>query len=74
MAKISGSELRYRMTTLAMDVVGRDAAGFDPDAMSSTDVSRLQMNYLMSPILRFGGGTNEVQRSIIASRHLGMAR
>ena len=44
MAKISGSELRYRMTTLAMDVVGRDAAGFDPDAMSSTDLSRLQID------------------------------
>ena len=74
MAKISGSELRYRMTTLAMDVVGRDAAAFDPEGMASTDVSRLQTNYLSSPILRFGGGTNEVQRSIIASRHLGMAR
>jgi alkylation response protein AidB-like acyl-CoA dehydrogenase len=28
----------------------------------------------MSPMLRFGGGTNEVQRSIIAMRHLGMPR
>ena len=74
MTKISGSELRYRMSTLAMDVVGRDAAVVNPDGMSATDVTRLQSNFLASPILRFGGGTNEVQRSIIASRHLGMAR
>ena len=35
---------------------------------------RQQTWYLGSTFLRFGGGANELQRSIIASRHLGMAR
>ena len=73
MAKISGSELRYRMTTLLMDLLGR-AGGLDRDDPRSVEEGHIQNNYLASPILRFGGGTNEVQRSIIATRHLGMTR
>ncbi len=73
MAKISGSELRYRITTLAMDIAGR-AGGLARDDARSIEGGLIQNNYLASPILRFGGGTNEVQRSIIATRHLGMTR
>ena len=71
MAKISGSELRYRMTTLLMDILGRVGGLEEGDELA---VAQVQGNYLASPILRFGGGTNEVQRSIIAARHLGMTR
>jgi len=73
MAKISGSELRYRMSTLLMDILGRRGGLARDDARSIED-AHVQGNYLASPILRFGGGTNEVQRSIIATRHLGMTR
>ena len=73
MAKISGSELRYRMTTLGMDILGR-AGGLARDDTDAVENGHIQNNYLASPILRFGGGTNEVQRSIIATRHLGMTR
>ncbi len=73
MAKISGSELRYRMSTLAMDILGR-AGGLARQDGAAVEGGHIQNNYLASPILRFGGGTNEVQRSIIATRHLGMTR
>lgn len=73
MAKISGSELRYRMTTLGMDILGR-AGGLARDDADAVENGHIQNTYLASPILRFGGGTNEVQRSIIATRHLGMTR
>ena len=73
MAKISGSELRYRITTLLMDILGRKA-GLERGDERSIEDAYIQGNYLSSPILRFGGGTNEVQRSIIAMRHLGMTR
>ncbi|MEZ4282908.1 MAG: acyl-CoA dehydrogenase family protein [Myxococcota bacterium] len=73
MAKISGSELRYRMSTLLVDVLGR-AGVLEREDPRAVDQAHVQGNYLSSPILRFGGGTNELQRSIIATRHLGMTR
>lgn len=73
MAKISGSELRYKISTLLMDILGRQA-GLDRDDERSIADGFIQGNFLSSPILRFGGGTNELQRSIIATRHLGMTR
>jgi alkylation response protein AidB-like acyl-CoA dehydrogenase len=73
MAKISGSELRYRMSNLLMDILGR-VGGLTREDEDAVDNALIQGNFLSSPILRFGGGTNEVQRSIIATRHLGMTR
>ena len=73
MAKISGSELRYRMTNLMLDILGR-VGSLERDDERAVDDALIQGNYLNSPIMRFGGGTNEVQRSILAARHLGMTR
>ena len=73
MAKISGSELRYRMSNTLLDILGR-VGGLARDDEHSIENALVQGNFLSSPILRFGGGTNEVQRSIIAARHLGMTR
>ena len=73
MAKISGSELRYRMTNLMLDILGR-VGSLERDDERAVDDALIQGNYLNSPIMRFGGGTNEVQRSILATRHLGMTR
>ncbi len=74
MAKVSGSELRYRMTNLAMDLLGRAGALTEAAGELAPGGGRQESTWRASPILRFGGGTNEVQRSIIAARHLGMAR
>jgi alkylation response protein AidB-like acyl-CoA dehydrogenase len=74
MAKVWSSELRYRMHSLAMDLLGRYGALAREAGEVAPVGGRLESTYRMSPILRFGGGTNEVQRSIIAQRGLGLPR
>ena len=74
MAKVWSSELRYRMHSLAMDLLGR-FGGLSRESGEIAPLSgRLEASYRTSPILRFGGGTNEVQRSLIAIRGLGLPR
>ena len=74
MAKVWSSELRYRMHSMAMDLLGRYGALTRKSRELAPLGGRLESNYVTSPILRFGGGTNEVQRSIIAQRGLGLPR
>ena len=74
MAKVWSSELRYRMNSLAMDLLGRYGALTRESGDVAPMSGRLESMYRASPILRFGGGTNEVQRSIIAQRGLGLPR
>jgi alkylation response protein AidB-like acyl-CoA dehydrogenase len=74
MAKIHGSELRYRLSNLAMDLLGR-AGGLTAESGAAAPLEgRAESTWRMSPILRFGGGTNEVQRDIVATRGLGLPR
>jgi alkylation response protein AidB-like acyl-CoA dehydrogenase len=74
MAKVWSSELRHRMHSLAMDLLGR-FGGLSRDSGDAAPLSgRLEMSYRSAPILRFGGGTNEVQRTLIALRGLGLPR
>ncbi len=74
MAKVWSSELRYRMHSMAMDLLGR-YGGLTPESSALAPMGgRLESTYRTSPILRFGGGTNEIQRSIIAQRGLGLPR
>jgi alkylation response protein AidB-like acyl-CoA dehydrogenase len=74
MAKISGSELRYELTNTALDLLGRAGALMRDSGPLAPADGRLESTWRISPILRFGGGTNEVQRTIIATRGLGMPR
>ena len=74
MAKVWSSELRYRMHSLAMDLLGRYGGLTRESSEVAPMGGRLESSYRMSPILRFGGGTNEIQRSIIAQRGLGLPR
>jgi 3-oxocholest-4-en-26-oyl-CoA dehydrogenase alpha subunit len=69
--KIFTSELRQRIADLALDVLGPDGllAYRSPLAPEGGKFERL---YRVSPLMRFGGGTNEVLRDVIAQRGHGM--
>jgi alkylation response protein AidB-like acyl-CoA dehydrogenase len=69
--KVFTSELRQRIADLALDLLGPDAllAHRGHDAPLGGKFERL---YRSAPLMRFGGGTNEVLRDIIAQRGHGM--
>jgi alkylation response protein AidB-like acyl-CoA dehydrogenase len=69
--KIFTSELRQRIADLALDLLGPDGliAYRGPGAPLDGFFERL---YRVSPLMRFGGGTNEVLRDVIAQRGHGM--
>ncbi|CAM3274233.1 acyl-CoA dehydrogenase [Mycobacterium intermedium] len=69
--KIFTSELRQRIADLAIDLLGPDGlmAHRAPAAPGDGFFERL---YRVSPLMRFGGGTNEVLRDVIAQRGHGM--
>ena len=74
MSKIWTSELRYRISSTAMDLLGREGALTEESDGFAPLAGELERTYRASPIQRFGGGANEVQRDIIARRGLGLPR
>jgi len=71
--KVFGTELYTEAYRLLMEVLGEEAVvrGGSPGSILR---SRLERMYRSALILTFGGGTNEVQRDIIAMVGLGMPR
>ena len=69
--KVFSSELRQRIADLAIDLLGPDGllAYHSPNAPADGRFERL---YRVAPLMRFGGGTNEVLRDVIAQRGHGM--
>jgi alkylation response protein AidB-like acyl-CoA dehydrogenase len=72
--KLRGSQLQQAVTELAVEVAGPDALPFDaPDAVDSPEWAQhaapRYLNYRKTSIY---GGSNEVQRTIIASTILGL--
>ncbi len=65
--KVFTSELRQRIADLALDILGPDGllAHRSERAPLAGKFERL---YRAAPLMRFGGGTNEVLRDIIAQR------
>lgn len=73
MTKVWSSELQQRMGVMFMDLLGRE--GTQRRArQGEAPLGDIATAYISSPVLRFGGGTNEVQRNIIAQRGLGLPR
>ncbi len=69
--KVFGSEFNIEGYKLLMEVVGE--AGCVKEGSARAVVRGvLELMYRTSLILTFGGGTNEVQRDIIAMAGLGM--
>lgn len=71
--KVFGTELATRAYRLLMEVLGHEST-ITAGSPGSLLRSRLERMYRSSLILTFGGGTNEVQRDIIAMVGLGMPR
>ena len=69
--KVYGTELTVEACRLLMEVLGTSApvSTGSPGALLAGRVERMQRSAL---ILTFGGGTNEVQRDIIAASALGL--
>ncbi len=65
--KIFTSELRQRIADLALDLLGPD--GLMAHRSTGAPVGGFfERLYRVSPLMRFGGGTNEVLRDVIAQR------
>jgi 3-oxocholest-4-en-26-oyl-CoA dehydrogenase alpha subunit len=73
MAKVYVTELNAHLASVGMDILGL-AGQLAPDDPASPLHGRLQWLYTIAPMQRFGGGTNEIQRIIIAQRGLGLPR
>ena len=73
MAKVWYSELRQRLALEALDIMGPDGqlAYGESDAPEGGHFER---SYRSSTVFKFGAGTNEVQRTIIAQRALNLPR
>ena len=69
--KIFTSELRQRIADLAIDLLGPDGLMAHPSAGAPLD-GFFERLYRVSPLMRFGGGTNEMLRDVIAQRGHGM--
>jgi len=74
MVKVASSEFRYHLGSAGMDLLGRYGALTAESGELAPAGGELDRTYRRSPILRFGGGTNEVQRNIIAQRGLGLPK
>ncbi|MCE2391213.1 MAG: acyl-CoA dehydrogenase family protein [Proteobacteria bacterium] len=74
MTKIHGSELRYSLSNSLMDLLGRYGGLSRETGELAPAEGSFERTWRASPILRFGGGANELQRTIIATRGLGMPR
>jgi alkylation response protein AidB-like acyl-CoA dehydrogenase len=71
--KVYGTELSLEVYRLLVEVVGQ--AGYLPEGSAGAVLQgRLERNARSQTIFTFGGGTNEIQRDIIAMVGLGMPR
>jgi alkylation response protein AidB-like acyl-CoA dehydrogenase len=65
--KVFTSELRQRIADLALDLLGPDGL-LAHRSQQAPLAGKFERLYRAAPLMRFGGGTNEVLRDIIAQR------
>ncbi|HEY1280706.1 MAG TPA: acyl-CoA dehydrogenase family protein [Acidimicrobiales bacterium] len=73
MSKVWFTEMRTRLTDWAMQVTGMYGQLSWEDEYAPLH-GAVEVTYRQSPIQRFGGGTNEVMRDIIAQQGYGLPR
>ncbi len=72
--KVKGSEIQQRLTELFMDAAGPYGLPFDPERglhdgnepIGFDEAASLGPNYLMTRVVTIYGGSNEIQRNIVA--------
>jgi alkylation response protein AidB-like acyl-CoA dehydrogenase len=69
--KVFTSELRQRIADLAVDMLGPEGL-LAYGTRAAPAFGRFERLYRSAPLMRFGGGTNEVLRDVIAQRGHGM--
>ena len=72
MMKVFISELRAKLTDWGLQIMELYGQ-LNRDDPAAPMMGRLELDYRRAPYLRFGGGTSEVQRGIVA-QVLGMPR
>jgi alkylation response protein AidB-like acyl-CoA dehydrogenase len=71
--KVYGSETDIESYRLLLEIIGR--AGFLDKASTGAELAgALEKAYRSAPVRTFGGGSNEVQREILAQTALGLPR
>ena len=73
MTKVFATELHARASSVALDLLGPHGQ-LDPYDERAPIAGLAQLMYRAAPYLRFGGGTNEIQRDIVAQRGHGLPR
>ncbi|MBM4415904.1 MAG: hypothetical protein FJ035_06615 [Chloroflexi bacterium] len=73
-SKILGSELTQRLSNTATKVYGLYANVWDAESEHAPQHGLFSYEYLHSVLLTIYGGTNEIQRNVIATRGLGLPR
>ena len=73
MTKIVTTELNTHFASTGLEIMGL-AGQLAPTDPAAPLHGRLQWLYTVAPMQRFGGGTNEVQRMLIATMGLGLPR
>jgi len=74
MAKVWVSDSRERIANMAIDVLGRTGSVQRESPEYAAVGGSFESAWRSSPPGRFGGGTNDIQRRIIACRGLGLPR
>ncbi len=72
-AKVYGTEFFIELYRLLLEILGQ-AGTLKQDSPGAILQGKLEFRYRVGSILTFGGGTNEVQRDIVAAAGLGMPR
>jgi alkylation response protein AidB-like acyl-CoA dehydrogenase len=77
MLKIRGSELQQTLTELMMEAIGPQALPFDPVDLDGADdegsaIAPLAARYFNYRKTSIYGGSNEIQKNIIAQMILGL--